>query len=335
VSLQEAAARAAAGSGGDLAADGAAAAPAHARAPAQAALRTLLELVGRFGARAATEPLAGFLEDLLDESGLLASVRESGEPDAEERADNLRELVASAVEFGGGSLEPDLPGFLQDVALLSEVDKAELGGEAATLLTMHNAKGLEFPVVFVAGLEEGLLPLTRGGESAADLEEERRLFYVALTRAREQVVLTCARRRARFGWSEDSGAPSRFLAEIPSELLRVEERHGWRSGSALSSLPGFSGPRGRWRGGRGTPAWRGGSGADAHGFVADEEPDYDVPQDLAPRYAAGERVRHARFGTGTIRRVTGFGHDLRVQVRFDSEGEKTLVARLARLERET
>nr|MBA2566079.1 ATP-binding domain-containing protein [Gemmatimonadota bacterium] len=303
------------------------------------ALRELAGLLERFGRRAATESAGAFLPDLLEESGLLAFHRDSGEPEAEERAENLHELVASAVEFGGGALEPDLPSFLQDVALLSDVDEAEAGPDAATLLTLHNAKGLEFPVVFIAGLEEGLLPLARGGDAPEDLEEERRLFYVGLTRARRRVVLTCARRRARYGWSEDSGGPSRFLAEIPRDLLHVVERHGWRAGDLAPTFPGPAGRRrpaerdgaagrlGVWRY-PATGGWRSETGVD-------EEPDYEAQSDLAPRFAAGERVQHPRFGSGTIVRVSGAGQDLKVAVEFDAAGQKTLIARLARLERET
>jgi DNA helicase-2/ATP-dependent DNA helicase PcrA len=306
-----------------------------------AALREIGRILERFRERAAREPVSAFLQDLLEESGLLAFHRDSGEPEAAERADNLRELVASAAEFSAGALEPDLGGFLQDVALLSEVDSAEFGGSAATLLTLHNAKGLEFPIVFIAGVEEGLLPFTRG-EAPADVEEERRLFYVGLTRARRRVVLSAARRRARYGWAEDSGGLSRFLGEIPQDLLRVNERHGWRSAASASSLAGPA-ARGAARvRGRGAGGWLAGEGADGlpwrpdggDGFVPDEQPDYEAGDDLAPRYARGERVRHARFGGGTIVRLSGAGSDFKVVVDFDGEGEKTLVARLARLERE-
>ena len=334
VPLQEAALRVAAdGSRGRDRAD------LELRASATAALRSLLELLERYRERAAVEPASAFLMELLEESGLLAHHRDAPEPEAQERGENLRELVASALEFGGGSTEPDLSRFLQDVALLSEVDSAEFSPEAATLLTLHNAKGLEFPVVFIAGIEEGLLPLSRAGESPADLEEERRLFYVGLTRARSRVILTCARRRARYGWAEDSGGPSRFLADIPPDLLRVEERHGWRvepgrrpswreSGDSTAwTAPGRAGG-----GGRARVAGRSLAGEEL--LLIDEEPDYDLAQDVAPRYVRGERVRHPRFGTGTITRLSGFGGDLKVAVKFDAEGEKTLVARLARLERE-
>jgi DNA helicase-2/ATP-dependent DNA helicase PcrA len=314
VSLQEAVARAASG-----------------EAP-PAGLRALTDLLARFRRRVAAEPVAAVLQDLLEESGLLAHHRDSGEPEAEERVENLRELAASALEFGGGAAEPDLGRFLQDVALLSEVDSAEFGPDAATLLTLHNAKGLEFPVVFITGVEEGLLPLARGGE-VADLEEERRLFYVGLTRAQRRVILTCARRRARYGWTEDSGGPSRFLGEVPQHLLNVVERHGWRTTPTPSTLAGPAGRGSSAGGGRvwGERSWSIPSG---DGFQADDEPDYDAG-DLAPRYVRGERVLHPRFGEGTLARVSGFGADLKVTVVFDEEGEKTLVARLARLERAT
>ncbi|HEY7529116.1 MAG TPA: UvrD-helicase domain-containing protein [Gemmatimonadota bacterium] len=336
VSLQEAAATEGGEAGRSApagAAGGGARVSAAGRAARGGALREVAALLARFRDRASREPVAGFVGDLLEESGLLAWHGESGEPEAEDRVENLRELIASARE-AETSGRGDLASFLEEIALLSEVDDAEFGPGAATLLTLHNAKGLEFPTVFIAGVEEGLLPLARAGEEPDDVEEERRLFYVGLTRARERVVLSCARRRARWGASEDAGGPSRFLADIPRELLAVRERRGWRSPGGPSTFERASHDTFERRGNGGG---RGGGEGARDGFIPDEDVDYASVSDLAPRFTSGERVRHPRFGAGTIRRVTGLGSDLKVTVAFDDDddGERTLVARLARLERET
>src|SRR5207302_4803525 len=156
---------------------------------------------------------------MLDQSGYLQDLRDERNEDAEGRIENLAELVSAAREFESREPEPTLNGFVDRLSLLSDADE-EAGSRDARvwMMTLHSAKGLEFPVVILAGLEEGLFPHSRSSEDAEELEEERRLCYVGMTRARSRLVLTGAARRRIFGEYQAS-KPSRFIEEVPAELL--------------------------------------------------------------------------------------------------------------------
>ncbi len=242
-----------------------------------------------------------------------------------DRWENVRELIAAAagwsevLEEGEGT---PLERFLAEAALLSGQDKTEGADRGVTLMTMHTAKGLEWPVVAITGLEDGLFPLARSLETLDALEEERRLFYVALTRAKDKLYLAWARSRRR-GGEVRPGMASRFLRALPPGLL--EEKH--TAAPWAPSSPSYGrrdwGRRG-WV--RETPAGGGGTAR-----VPVEELSQDVP-----RFVKGERVRHRRFGGGTIEGLIGAGKDLKVSVRFDAPevGVKQLLVAYAGLERE-
>jgi DNA helicase-2/ATP-dependent DNA helicase PcrA len=209
-------------------------------------------------------------------------------------------------------------------------------------MTLHTAKGLEWPVVVLTGLEDGLFPLARALESPDGLEEERRLAYVGITRARDALLLTWARARRR-GGELRPGAPSRFLREIPVEL--VEERRTSFSAGSLGAWGSGFGQRGGARdGGRGgswsrarsaSPPARPVADADVFAHTTDDSSSTSDNQD-APRYIKGERIRHRRFGSGAILGLSGAGKDLKVSVAFDDPevGTKQLLVAFAGLERD-
>ena len=216
--------------------------------------------------------------------------------------------------------------FLAEAALLSSAETVVGTDEGVTLMTLHTAKGLEWPVVVLSGLEHGLFPLARAEEQIDGLEEERRLCYVGLTRAKDKLYLTWARARRR-GGELRPGIPSRFLRALPPGI--VEERRT----TSLWAPDWTAGQRGGGAGGQ----WRrGGTWRDT------DRPAAPLPRGPAeesqdtPRYVKGERVRHRRFGSGTIRGLSGVGRDLKVSVAFDDEevGEKQLLVAYAGLERE-
>ncbi|MYC97699.1 MAG: AAA family ATPase [Gammaproteobacteria bacterium] len=258
-------------------------------------------------------------------------LREEG-PEGEDRAANVTELIAAAFRFdpsehdlGEGeeiAAASELDLFLQHTALVTGIDAHDSGADAVTLMTLHSAKGLEFPCVFLAGMEEGLFPLSRALELPDELEEERRLFYVGITRAEEKLYLSYAERRWRAGEGMTS-RPSSFLGTIPDTLVE------YRRSSRLQLSRHRYRARGAYREGR-----HGGESLDRSQAHADPDPArYDDLNQDAPRYRQGERVVHGTFGFGSILDISGFGPDLRVTVDFDDVGRKKLVARFAGLER--
>ncbi len=271
----------------------------------------------------------------------------AAEEDGEDRVENVTELVAAAELFerddveGAAAEASDLELFLQSVSLRSDLDEADFDGEAVTMITLHNAKGLEFPVVFLGGLEEGLFPLSRAVEAPGGLEEERRLFYVGVTRAMDRLSLTYADHRWRAGMASRS-APSSFLDELPEEhvLPRLAPpRWGGRRGQGgrrVARPPaGGSAPAARsyaWQ--RGTargPGRAAGSRADGGSAPPGElEYDYDdsqVPLSLTP----GVRVVHPRFGAGEVLQVYGFGREAKADIAFETVGRKKVVVAFAGL----
>ena len=284
-----------------------------------AALTTFRDLMVELTDIARQDSVSITLGKVLDRSGYLKDLREERSEDAEGRIENLQELVSAAREYESRGPEPSLGGFVDQLSLLSDVDE-EAGAKDARVLmmTMHSAKGLEFPVVFIAGLEEGLFPHSRSAEDEAELEEERRLCYVGLTRAERRIVLTSAARRRVFG-DYQSTQPSRFIDEIPPELVDEVPSSFVAPQSSYSQFR--ASPYGRGGGYRGKVREEAGS-------YSDEDEDQSVPSGLKP----GLRVRHPQFGVGTVVSVEPLDDDTKLVVRFNSVGQKTLRARFAKLE---
>jgi len=260
---------------------------------------------------------ADAVHEVLERSGYLRFLQEERSEEAEARIENLMELVSAAREYELRDPEAHLGGFVDRLSLLSDADEAEGAEEAPVwLMTMHAAKGLEFPTVIVAGLEEGLFPHARATEDEAEVEEERRICYVCLTRARERLVLTGAARRRIFG-EYQSTTPSRFVDEIPSDLMdRIEPVAAPRWSQAPEALASpyrrrSGSHRARETGG----AYR-----------------YEDEDQSATGVRAGMKVRHRQFGIGTVVEVEDLGDDTKLTVRFASVGTKKLMARFAGLE---
>jgi DNA helicase-2/ATP-dependent DNA helicase PcrA len=262
---------------------------------------------------------------MLDQTGYLQDLREERSEEAEGRVENLAELVSAAREYESRDSEPSLGGFVDRLSLLSDVDEEEGSRDARVwLMTLHSAKGLEFPVVVLAGLEEGLFPHSRSSDDQEELEEERRLCYVGMTRARAQLVLTGAARRRIFG-EYQSSEPSRFIDEVPFDLVQRIAPSFSGSGSPGSYQGNFphyefrTNPYGRGR----------------RGPVREESPRYayeDEDQSAGLTLRLGMRVRHPQFGVGEVLSVEALDDDTKLVVRFAAVGKKTLRAKFARLE---
>jgi len=288
------------------------------RPAARTALAEFAALIGRLREEAREASVDELLRDLID--AIRYGEHLKTEPDAQDRMDNVRELVEGAVEVvaddGGEVGLTPLDHFLQRATLVTGVDTMDSQADAVTMMTMHNAKGLEFPVVFIAGMEDGLFPLSRAFDDPPMLEEERRLFYVGITRAEQKLYITHARSRRRNGESMPS-IPSSFLGVIPAGML--EERSTMKLRATGRSVMPHPSAATRRPGARVS-------------FAADT--DVEVSQD-APRFVKGERVRHGRFGSGTIAELSGVGRDTKVTIDFDADavGRKRLVVAYAGLER--
>jgi DNA helicase-2/ATP-dependent DNA helicase PcrA len=287
-----------------------------------ASLTTFRDLIVSLSEVARKESVSITLGKVLDQSGYLRDLREDRSEEAEARIENLMELVSAAREYESREAEPSLGGFVDRLSLLSDVDKEEGTREARVLLmTLHSAKGLEFPYVVMAGMEEGLFPHSRAAEDESELEEERRLCYVGITRARSRLVLTSAARRRVFGDYQGT-QPSRFLDEIPPDLIEQE--------FSTYSSP-YAAPRGGWD--YKPNPYRAGRGGRSGGMFREQEPAaFEYSQDPPSGLAPGRKVRHGQFGVGTVMSVEELDDDMKLVVRFNSVGTKTLRAKYAKLE---
>jgi DNA helicase-2/ATP-dependent DNA helicase PcrA len=261
----------------------------------RAALEHFVALIGGLAQAAQGETLAAQVELVLERSGLLAHYQKDTTEKGRARVENLKELVTAARQFAGMEAQAEdmdpLSAFLAHAALEAGEGQGQAFEDCVQLMTLHSAKGLEFPLVFICGMEEGLFPHRQSMAEEGRLEEERRLCYVGMTRARRQLYLTYAERRRLYG-QEFYAQPSRFLREIPRELME-DVRIG-------------------------------GTGAQPIDLARDSE----APSGLSP----GQMVRHAKFGTGVILSREGDGPRTRLEVHFKSAGRKWLVAAYANLE---
>lgn len=257
------------------------------------------------------------LRTLMEESGYLAMLREERSEEALGRLENLQELLNVTAEYEATADEPTLAGFMENVSLVADVDSLNEGGQAVTLMTLHSAKGLEFPVVFLVGLEEGVFPHSRSLMSDSEIEEERRLAYVGITRAREELHLYHAHRRSLYG-QPSFNRRSRFVDDIPDELLDTSSPFGYDPDPRVRSV------RQERTGGYQVTEARN---------VITESPGLRKPEWRSP-FEVGERVRHAKFGIGVVIACSPLKDDVEVTVAFPGvTGIKKLVQKLAKLEK--
>jgi DNA helicase-2/ATP-dependent DNA helicase PcrA len=324
------------------------------RPAARGALTEFAALIAGFQESAREAAVDELLKEVVEGIRYDEYLRAEG-PESADRIDNVRELITGAAEQvadeeGEVGLTP-LDHFLQKAMLVAELDKLGPDADAVTLMTMHNAKGLEFPVVFITGLEDGLFPLAKAFDDPKLLEEERRLFYVGITRAERKLFLTHAEERRRNGEFMPSKASS-FLVAIPEDMLEQRKTIKVRSSgrSFMQSLGGGS----QWGNSRRRPGMM---ETDLRSAVIDDDAGFPpsaamrrpgMPVTRAPSFddasesqdaavvAVGARVKHRKFGSGVIAELAGAGRDMKVKIDFDDEaiGRKTLVVAQANLERD-
>ena len=305
-----------------------------------------------------TLPLSELVQKVIDDSGLIAQYQKEENEENQARIENIREFMGAVTEFEQKSEDKSLFAFLENVALVTEIDNQDSAPSFVTMMTLHSAKGLEYDAVFMSGMEEGIFPSARAMQEDNRVEEERRLCYVGVTRARKLLHLSYARRRMLFNQMQFN-APSCFLQEIPKRLIREEQ-----SSAAQSASYGYGAPAAR---GAGWGSY-GGSGMRRQGGYQDNEsrPQYGygdtMPQRRAPApkaparpaqqpwnipgvqrgfvpsparsvqvqlFKVGDKVQHPKFGKGVIREVTGSGDAARLHIVFPVFGEKVLAQSIA------
>ena len=289
---------------------------------------------------------------VLKKSGYIKALEDENTMEAENRIENLDEFLTVAMEFEKEEVENSLQAFLEGMTLSSDIDNVDEQQDAVTLMTLHSAKGLEFPVVFLVGMEEGIFPGYRSIGEPKELEEERRLCYVGVTRAKEKLFLTCSKMRTMFG-STSCNLPSRFLEEIPKNLLdgyeeafgltepfsnteNKDDNHTWTYGNSrtnktkiykindlkdktvavASNIMGKSAAFGRT----------------AESFLSNLGKKNETQTVDLSKYTNGVRVFHKKFGEGTITKTEPENSDLKVDINFDKVGHKRLMAKFANLE---
>ncbi len=273
---------------------------------------------------------AELVRTLLNEAGLLQSYKDEGTPEAIARWDNVQRILSHIAEFTEGGSDTTLDQYLQEISLLSDSDSYDAAAERVTLMTIHSAKGLEFRMVMVVGLEEGLFPVGNSSQMEDDLEEERRLFYVAVTRAKDRLYLTNCERRYRFGELSYPTA-SRFLSEIRDELLEFNSTAFSRPSVASLASQGRSSMGAR---GGATPrsAARDWSARSGQQNEPEAIPEFDDDYSQTPKsLQVGSHVHHGTFGPGRVESIVGQGEKTKLTVRFDKVGRKQLMLKFANL----
>jgi len=262
------------------------------------------------------QSVEGVLQRVLAETSFTRYLEMADSESAAERIDNVNEMIYAVAEYDKRNQTGDLHGFLEETALIRGIDSYEDDEDRVVLMTIHTAKGLEFPIVFLVGLEDGVLPHMLTLDDGLQIEEERRLFYVGITRAREKLYLTRSSSRVRQG-SMTASLPSRFIKELSPELIeesnqyRMNCRASWEAGNESPSLSNVT--------------------ASYDLDTTDSVLEYD--QDVAPEFKPGELVIHPYFGRGKIQKVNGRGPSAMVMVKFQKIGEKRLVVKYAKLKK--
>ena len=325
---------------------------------------TFIGQMESFRARAQSEDytIQDLIEGIMDETGYQQELEAEGEVESQTRLENIEELVNKAVSYEEDSEHSTLDEFLEQVALVADIDNMDESENRVTLMTLHSAKGLEFPKVYLVGLEDGLFPsmMSINSDDKTDMEEERRLCYVGITRAKNELVITSARQRMVNGETRYC-KPSRFLEEVPGELLEEERLEpvlgsfGSRNngdGAGGFGRSGISGEAGLpWNQpapgntrtstfGKGYNAYASGASQPLSGLGAGSPAGnpgfgkaFTVQKAASLDYGEGDRVRHIKFGEGTVRSIRDGGKDYEVTVVFDGAGQKKMFASFAKLKK--
>ena len=280
-----------------------------------------VKMMGKFSSLLSEFDLDEWVRAFVDELGFVKLYKEEATAESEARLDNIYELLAAISEYTQHTEEPTLSGYMEEVALMTDIDNYNVDQKQVTLMTLHSAKGLEFPVVFLTGMEDGLFPLQRSVEEPGELEEERRLFYVGLTRAMKRAYLSGAQTRQRYGETLYS-RPSRFLDEIPPELLE------YGTGTISDFTRKDFSRKSTAKVTRSKPKKTESSTKPSRGM---QRAMGTLPPKQDDGYEPGMQVSHKIFGKGRVLLVEGAGPEAKVTVMFQGNVKKKLIAKFANL----
>ena len=281
-------------------------------------IQPFVTLIHELRLRLADMSLADLIEEILDRTGYSQELKDEDTDEAKARLENIDEFISKAVSYEEGEEHPTLSGFLEEVALVADIDSLEESDNRVLLMTLHSAKGLEFPYVFLAGMEDGLFPSymsIAADNPTEEIEEERRLCYVGITRAMKELTLTCARVRMIRGENQYNNI-SRFIREIPPELLGKK--------SVVPPAPKVQTPP------KDTPHQK---AKEAFKTKTFDPSQFKVVKADSLDYTVGDRVSHIKFGQGTVLEIADGGRDFEVKVEFDNYGVKRMFASFAKLKK--
>ena len=306
---------------------------------ASAKLMAFTKLINNLAESLEMKELQDFFDDVITETGYMSSL-DLDKDTADERKQNVMELLANLIRYMEENEGGTLTGFLEEVALLSDIDNYNADSESVVMMTLHSAKGLEFPVVFIVGMEEGLFPGNQVMYDPTEIEEERRLCYVGITRAKQKLYITNARTRMLFG-NTSLTRPSRFINEIPEELVDSnlnEPKQSFYGGySSQNGFSGFSGASAGGYSGYNKPASanKPKSTATAGGFAKGGFSKSTAPKSTAASidYKTGDTVEHKTFGRGLVIGAKSVGGDMVLEIAFDDYGTKKIMAKMAKMKK--
>jgi ATP-dependent DNA helicase pcrA len=314
---------------------------------AAAKIRLFVLFIQSMKAKAKLLSVADLLQEVIETTGYVRELEAEGTDEAEARIENIDELISKAVDYAEGEEAPTLNGFLENVALVADIDSFDENSDYVVLMTLHSAKGLEFPNVYLAGLEDGLFPSymsITSDNSQAEIEEERRLAYVGITRAKKNLTITSARVRMVRGQTQ-YGKVSRFVREIPPELLSgkiyepktkeepIEQSTFQKARKAFRTVPSYGGSGYGKEVGEGYGSTFRSSKATKPVYTKVENQRDFGSAGGALSYQVGDRVRHIKFGDGEVMAIVSGGRDYEVTVDFDKVGTKKMFASFAKLKK--
>ena len=280
-------------------------------------VRPFVDFIQKFRSQTEFLSVSELLQKIIEETGYVTELEAENTEESQARIENIDELISKAVSYEEESEAPTLSGFLEEVALIADIDSVDDNDNRVLLMTLHSAKGLEFPNVYLAGMEDGMFPsyMTIVGDDPTELEEERRLCYVGITRAMKELTLTAAQQRMIPGETQYNKV-SRFIREIPRELVELGREPKERK---ITSMPQSNNTYARMR--------------QTYSKNTFSPKTFEVKKAEGLNYGVGDTVRHIKFGTGTVTAIVDGGKDYEVTVDFDKVGIKKMFASFAKLKK--